>query len=379
MKILVAHPTSFERVRRGTERLAEETAVCLASHGHDVTFLVCDPRPTRIYPRDGFRMIELRSLWRPWMMRLGVHEFMLFGLQVAAQLVRERFDVAYCYSFVAAAAAEMVGGRKRVPVVMVVNGLPPRGGGRLFRRAVRRASAVVAFSRFVQDRVSEWWGCPSVIIPAPVDLAQFPLVRGRDHRRPLILCTAALDDPRKGGPVLMRAFDRVKRQRPEVRLQIASRVPPELRRSLLSQVEPLFHPDIIFSGDGRREDLAGLYAQASVTVLPSILEAFGMVVIESMAAGTPVVGTRDGALPELISNPGIGRLFDPGPIVDGGATNDEGLALALLEAIDLGALPETAGLCRANAEKYSWEATGGLMNDLCRRLAGQAGDSVQCG
>jgi glycosyltransferase involved in cell wall biosynthesis len=164
-----------------------------------------------------------------------------------------------------------------------------------------------------------------------------------------------------------------------VRLQIASRAPQELRNSLLLSVDPRFHSDVLFSGDGRREDLAALYARASVTVLPSILEVFGMVVVESMATGTPVVGTRDGALPELISNPRIGRLFDPGPIVDGAASNDEGLAAALLEALDLGALPETADFCRANAEKYSWDVAGALMDGLCRRLAGPEGDPAPCG
>ncbi len=62
--------------------------------------------------------------------------------------------------------------------------------------------------------------------------------------------------------------------------------------------------------------------------LPSMWEAFGMVVLESWASGTPVVVTRHGAFPELIAdNPHLGVMFDPK--TDGfETTNSEGLAEA---------------------------------------------------
>jgi glycosyltransferase involved in cell wall biosynthesis len=82
-----------------------------------------------------------------------------------------------------------------------------------------------------------------------------------------------------------------------------------------------------------------------VAALPSSSEAFGLVLLEAMACGTPVVGFRDGGIPELIDGAPVGRLFDhPEP---------RALAQALLEAIELAQLPETAGTCRARAEEYS--------------------------
>jgi len=370
MRILVTHPTSFERVRRGTERLAEETAAFLGSCGHDVTFLACRPGAEKVERRPGFRLIERKSLWRPWMRRCGVHEFMTFGLQAGAELAREHYDLAYCYSFVDAAAARVVTGTRKTPVVMVVNGLPLGRGGPLFRYAARAASEVVVFSEFVNQFVLAWRGRRGVVIPAPVDLNQFPFQPARDLRSPRILCTAALDDPRKGGRLTMRAFNLLKQRVPGATLQVASRADADLQSNLLSMIDEPHRKDVMFTGDGRREDLARLYAEAAVTVLASVNEAFGMVVTESMATGTPVAAVRHGALPEIITDGVTGCLADPGPIVESAATNAEALSAAMYGALELARKPETARLCRQTAERFSWTAAGPLMDQLCRRLIG---------
>jgi len=117
------------------------------------------------------------------------------------------------------------------------------------------------------------------------------------------------------------------------------------------------------------EDIPAVYGRASVSVLPSMWEAFGLVIIESLAAGTPVVGTRNGAIPSILDDPAIGRLFDPGADATVAPTNAVGLAQALLEAIELSRLPETAPRCRRHVERYSWEVIGAQYEDLYRRLA----------
>ena len=96
-----------------------------------------------------------------------------------------------------------------------------------------------------------------------------------------------------------------------------------------------------------------------------------MVVLESMAAGTPVVGTRDGALPELIAYPGIGRLFDPGESGDAEATNVDGLAEALYECLILSSDPETVQRCRRHALAYSWKHLGSQYEQLLLQMSGR--------
>jgi glycosyltransferase involved in cell wall biosynthesis len=72
---------------------------------------------------------------------------------------------------------------------------------------------------------------------------------------------------------------------------------------------------IIFAGD--ITDIRNVYAAVDVTVVPSIQpEPFGCVVMESMAQGTPVIGSRCGGIPEQIVDLETGMLFEPGNAVE---------------------------------------------------------------
>jgi glycosyltransferase involved in cell wall biosynthesis len=93
-----------------------------------------------------------------------------------------------------------------------------------------------------------------------------------------------------------------------------------------------------------------------------------------------VVCTRDGALPEILTDPSVGRLFDPGSGTVYEPTNLDGLVQALDEALDLSVLPETSSNCRAYVEQFSWEQQGPRWEDVLRRVAAKAPGavSVEC-
>ena len=93
-----------------------------------------------------------------------------------------------------------------------------------------------------------------------------------------------------------------------------------------------------------RAALSRAYATAWVTVLPSRDEAFGLVLAESLACGTPVVGSNDGGIPEIVDRPEIGRLFD--------GDEPAGLARALLEVLELAGDPGTIAACRERAGEF---------------------------
>ena len=97
-------------------------------------------------------------------------------------------------------------------------------------------------------------------------------------------------------------------------------------------------------GLGEPERLGELYGRAWVTVLPSVHEAFGLVLVESLACGTPIVALDEGGPGEIVQ-PGIGVRALPTP---------EGLADACAEALDLAAEPDIATVCRAHSERYDW-------------------------
>jgi glycosyltransferase involved in cell wall biosynthesis len=101
-------------------------------------------------------------------------------------------------------------------------------------------------------------------------------------------------------------------------------------------------------GTGEVEDLAPLYAAAWATVLPSMREAFGLVLIESLASGTPIVAIANSGGPDQIVQSGIGVLApEPTP---------EALANACLAALALAAAGDgTRDACRHEAvTRYSW-------------------------
>ena len=101
-------------------------------------------------------------------------------------------------------------------------------------------------------------------------------------------------------------------------------------------------------GVGDVEDVAALYGAAWTTVLPSMREAFGLVLVESLASGTPIVAIAHSGGPVEIVQAGIGVLAH--------SQTPEALANACLESLALAAKgDETRDACRREAvTKYSW-------------------------
>jgi glycosyltransferase involved in cell wall biosynthesis len=106
---------------------------------------------------------------------------------------------------------------------------------------------------------------------------------------------------RKGGPVLLDAFVRVRRVFPGTRLLIAGarEVPP--------LPEGAFH-----LGPVPLSELAALLAQTTVFALPTLQEPFGLAYLDAMACGVPCIGTRVEAVPEIVTDGVTGLLVPPG-------------------------------------------------------------------
>ncbi len=107
--------------------------------------------------------------------------------------------------------------------------------------------------------------------------------------------------------------------------------------------------------------LARAYGEAWVAVLPAVDEAFGLVLAEALACGTPVVGYAGGGIPEIVDRDGIGRLFD--------RLEPEPLADAILATLDAAGDPATAQRCRTHAERFSTERCAERYLALYRELA----------
>ena len=381
MRIGITSPTNWPLVRRGAERFINELAAFLAARGHEVTLISVHPGKTETRRENGFTTVMYKRLWHPIMSRAGLLEFHPFFLTTLGALPRRSFDVLLCTSFMDAYAAIQLRRFTGVPCIFWVNGLPPLVHyyktftlkGAVFRRTLLQADEVVALSSYMQKRLGDGFGRAGVRIPPPVEMNAFPLVTGRDHTRPTILCAAALEDQRKGGRFLMRGFNRLKQRCPSAVLNLSGETSEGTARALLEMVLPEWRDDVHFLGTDELKNLPAVYGRATVSVLPSMWEPFGLVLTESLAVGTPVVGTRDGAIPEIISNPSVGRLFEPGSGSRVEPENVEGFVEALLEAIELSRLPETAHNCRAHAELFSWSVLGRELEGLLKQTADRCG------
>jgi glycosyltransferase involved in cell wall biosynthesis len=106
-------------------------------------------------------------------------------------------------------------------------------------------------------------------------------------------------------------------------------------------------PGLEWADLDNRDALAEAYGRAWVAALPSRSEAFGLVLVEALACGTPVVGYRSGGISEIIEGHDVGRQFDD--------LQPEALAGALLEVMEMGVDPGTASRCRNRAEDFSLE------------------------
>ncbi len=83
----------------------------------------------------------------------------------------------------------------------------------------------------------------------------------------------------------------------------------ELRSSLKERTEKLELKNIYFLGNLPQTELPALYSIADISVVPSRVEPFGLVAVEALACGTPVIASRAGGLPDFI-NDDVGRLFE---------------------------------------------------------------------
>jgi len=153
---------------------------------------------------------------------------------------------------------------------------------------------------------------------------------------------------RKGGPQLLEAFARVKRQVPEASLTIVGCRPD------------VSCPGVHVVGPVPRGQMPHYFAEASVFCLPSRREAFGFSYIEAMQAGLPVIATHLGAAPDFVVDGATGYLVSPDDI----STMSHRL-VALLEN------PE---LCRRLgdngrqlvARDYTWSRTQALIRHAMR-------------
>jgi glycosyltransferase involved in cell wall biosynthesis len=346
------HPTYWPEVRRGSERLIHDLAKGLAGRGHDVTLITSHPGSPSVATEDGFTVI--RS-WRPPYMRpLRWYEDHIANAPTAAwRLWRGNYDVAHAFfpadAWAASQAHRRLGGP---PFVFTIHGIPVRQYlvERRYRLEmqlglVQDAAETTVLSEAAAEGVRRYLLHEPTVVGGGVVCDDFEVeVPDRDpDAGPTIVCAASLRDPRKRADLLFEAFAKLRHKHPGAELRIVRPRDP----LIFSWDAPDRPEGVGWVEASDTAELARVYAAADISVLPSVDEAFGLVLVESLAAGTPVVAARSGACPEIVTSDAVGRLFE--------ADDADDLARAMDEAISLRqgkGRAKTIEACRARARDF---------------------------
>lgn len=346
MRIALLHPTFWPEVRRGSERLAHDLGKTLAGRGHDVALLTTHRRAADARRLGGLRVVRRRRL--PELPGMSWHDEYVGAAPAAViGLLRERFDLAHALYPAEAWAASLARRFGGPPFVFSFHGIVNRRylvqrryRLEMFKAAVAAAAETTALSEAAAEPLRRYALADPAILPGAVIGADFagPIERPGE---PTVLCTAALGDPRKRGALLLDAFASLRRRIPAARLVLAGGADP------FSASVPQALPAGVELADLRdTAALARAYRQAWITVLPSNDEAFGLVLVESLAAGTPIVAARSGGASEIVADERIGRSFAP--------DDRDDLARAMQEALELAGDARAVDACRERARLWDW-------------------------
>lgn len=348
---------------------AEGLATALVRAGHDVTVLsLHHPDAPDDGEVDGVRVLRSR-IDLPWIpaddlvaqMASANHHL----VRSTARLGTWRPDVVHAHDWLVAWAGDVLAHLYDVPLVATVHATERgRHGGHVppgLPAAVNsvewwltyQAREVIACSNFMVREVVSGFELPPEkvhLVPNGVNPTLWAPRGPARQREPMVLAWGRVQYE-KGFQVLASAIGRLRHRVPGLRCVIAGRGSylPDLQVHLdIEGVNDLVH----LAGFVDDDELRTLLHTAGCVAIPSLYEPFGIVALESMAAGAPTVAARTGGLAEILGGTQAGLLFEPGDPDDladhlEAVLNDPTVARTLQHA--------ATALVH---DRYSWDAIG---------------------
>jgi glycosyltransferase involved in cell wall biosynthesis len=241
--------------------------------------------------------------------------------------------------------------------------------GALLAPAIRACGGIIAVSETTRQEAIEALRLDPTrihVVPHGVGPVFSSRPKLRDARtaealgleKPFVLWVGSLRarDPRKGLDTLLEAMERLPGGGPP--LALVGALGPEADR--LAAEAWRRHVSLVLCGPLDDSDLASLYRQAAVVVLPSTHEGFGLTALEAMACGAPLVATAVGNLPQLTLD--VAVLVPPGDP----AALAEAIESVLTEPVRAARMRH-AGIDRAAG--YTWERTAALTAAVYQEVA----------
>jgi len=312
-----------------------------------------------------------------------------YALKIAMDLRKQSCDVVHVYNYPQFAwLIKRLNPKLRVVLNMHGEWLTQIAFTNLYQR-LRELDLIVSCSNFITESTAAKFPdlanrCKTVPMGVSPELFTVADHGPRpDSCAPRKLLYVGRISPEKGVHDMLDAFELVCRQYSDATLTVVgpewvaprehivdlsldesliSRLAPFYENGYLSKLKQRLSPaaakQVTFTGLVPYAGIAKYYADADIYISPSLYESFGMSVIEAMTAGVPVVSTRAGAAPELISDRQSGLLVD--------LANPESIADAVIRLFQDPVLcASISRVARDNVSRaYSWEAIGSTLTQL---------------
>ncbi|MBA0050786.1 glycosyltransferase family 1 protein [Streptomyces sp. AJS327] len=341
MRVGIVCPYSWD-VPGGVQLHVRDLAEHLRGLGHEVSVLAPSDDETPLPP---YVVSAGRAVPVPYN---GSVARLNFGFLSAARVRRwvhdGDFDVLHVHEPATPSLALLTCWSAQGPIVATFHTSNPRSRAMIaaypiLQPALEKISARVAVSEYARRTLVEHLGGDAVTIPNGVDVDFFAEAEPRAEWQgrpgaPTVGFLGRLDEPRKGLPVLMRAMPRLLDGLPGTRLLVAGRGD---EREALSGLPPRLRERVEFLGMVSNEDKARLLRSVDLYVAPNTGgESFGIILVEAMSAGAPVLASDLDAFAQVLDGGSAGELFaneDADALAEAalGLLRDEGRRAALRE------------------------------------------------
>ena len=353
MRIGIVCPYSWD-VPGGVQFHVRDLAEHFIGQGHHVSVLAPadDDLPLPPYLTSCGRAVPVRYNGSVARVTFGP----VTSTRVTRWLEAGDFDVLHLHEPVSPSASLMALWASTEPVVATFHTATLRSramhtANPLLRPSLEKIRGRIAVSEEARATVQRHLGGEAFIIPNGVDVARFVEAPRRADwvgttERPTLAFLGRVDEPRKGLGVALRAMPALLDRHPGTRLLVAG---PGDASDLLRDAEPRAAAATEVLGAVSDPDKAELLGSVDAYVAPHLGgESFGIVLVEAMAAGAPVVASDLAAFAAVLDGGRTGVLFETG--------SDAGLARAVL---DLLSDPARAASLRASgqarAHLFDWE------------------------
>jgi phosphatidylinositol alpha-mannosyltransferase len=310
VRIGIVCPYSWD-VPGGVQFHIRDLAEHLIGLGHEVSVLAPADDET---PLPAYAVAAGRAVPVPYN---GSVARLNFGFLSAARVRRwlhdGNFDVVHIHEPTSPSLGLLACWAAQGPIVATFHTSNPRSRAMIaaypiLQPALEKIRARIAVSEYARRTLVEHLGGDAVVIPNGVDVGFFARAEPRkEWQGETIGFIGRIDEPRKGLPVLMKALPMILAERPGVRLLVAGRGD---QQEAVETLSPQARERVEFLGMVSDEDKARLLRSVDLYVAPNTGgESFGIVLVEALSAGAPVLASDLDAFAQVLDQGAAGELF----------------------------------------------------------------------